>query len=294
MINVTKDALLPLQHDDRDIVLGGVFNLGSIADVPKEDFSVNVFDYTLDQQFTDFCSAYAGTYISSDQEGVPLSPEYQFAITKQIQGSLESWGADLRSACKSFLKGSIPQSDWDDFFGKESRYDRNIVVDQKKHPKEWTNIARRYAKGSFWAITGNEAKDMFDSIILALWVNKDEKGGAITGLEWKAPWLTEKGGIIKTIYPEKGFGHAINLVGVKYIDGTPFIKARLSSGPNVGDKGFFYLSRDVINKYCPIYGVFMFKDLPKEAAKFLNNNNIKLTYWSGILAKLVAILKNII
>lgn len=294
MKNVTRDALLPLPQDDRDIVLGAVFSLGSITEVPKESFDVTYFDYILDQGGTDFCSAYAGTYISSDQEEVALSPEYQFAKTKEIEGNPESWGANLRSACKSFLAGSIPQEDWDHYFGKEARLDRSVVPYVTKHPKEWANLAKKYAKGSYWAITGREAKDMFDSIVLALWVNRKERGGAVAGLEWKAPWLSETGGIIKTIYPEQGFGHAINLVGVKYIEGVPYIKARLSSGPGVGDKGFFYISREVINKYCPIYGVFMFKDLPKDEAKFLNENNMKLTYWSGFLAKLVAILKNII
>ena len=106
---------------------------------------------------------------------------------------------------------------------------------------------------------------------------------------WCPEWTNAKGGIIRTKgTPESG--HAFKIFGQQFIDGEPFLVCQLSNGTDNGDKGIFYMSREVIND-CEEFGAFMLVDLPVEHAQILNQYNFSIkSLW---FAKIILFLRNL-
>lgn len=280
-------GLQPLPTDDRDFKLGSVFGAPSLADIPQEDFVIGESGI-LNQGSSDLCTAFATAKASEFQEGVNLSPEYTFAKTKELMGEWEEWGADLRVACKAGKDfGFLPLAEAPLTLGAGRDYVANWA---HWHPK-LDVIAKKYAKQSFFSVEAYD--DLFDSIRANLWRFRGEKRAIITGAMWRSEW-TNSGGVIPKQYGDSGFGHAFLFIGQKKIEGKWHLVAQLSNGTNIGDKGFFYFPKEVVNKEC-VYGNFMFKDLPPAEAKFLTQNNLSVK-WRPVsfLARWVNLILNLI
>ena len=112
-----KQRSLFKKYDPRNFSYHKYGNLGAfdLSILPKEVYIISVEEAknrVKNQGSSDMCLAFASTSVSEIQEGVILSPEYQFAKIKQIIGNIESWGADLSNGAKSFTKfGSIKQEE---------------------------------------------------------------------------------------------------------------------------------------------------------------------------------------
>lgn len=271
--NKLGGGLQPLPHDARDFSLAGVF--GQPRELPEVDFIIAEPLAIKNQGDTDMCTGYAVTYASEAQEKTILSPEYQFAKTKQIEGTIKTWGANLRDACKSAVDygsleaGIIPMN--------TETHDRN-------HLATWTNWgfeadwnARKHKKQSFFSVDG--ARDTFDNIRSSLWAHRGDKCAVMTGMKWRSSWTYATGGIVTESYEDYGFGHAFIFIGQKLINNEWYLVAQLSNGVDIGDEGLFYFPRNVVNKECA-YGNYMFTDLPKEEAKKLNTTGAKMSdFW---------------
>lgn len=254
-----KNSLRELPKDPRDFNLGAIFIQANIKDVPNADFVVATPLVIKDQGESDYCSAYALTAVSEDQEGVELLPEYQFYKTKQLSGKLSEWGANLRDACKSATKfGSIPQR------GNEGV--QQLTRDEIFNLKNWRGFsdekAALYKKQTYFEVKGRY--DVFDDIRTYLWQFRKEKCSILTGAIWRQSWLESQNGILPPTYEDDGFGHAFKIFGQKVIGEKLYLIAQLSQGENVGDGGLFYLSREIVNKEVGRFGIYMFKDLPRE------------------------------
>lgn len=274
--HITHGGLKPKTEDGRDFPLGGVYGHIDIKDVPNTDFIVVRPFAIKDQGDSDLCSSFAVTSVSEDQEGVELSPEYQFFCTKRITGEPEEWGADLRSACKSAVKyGSVAANDFPEMKGRP----RDYILDSKNWRYGADMMARRYKKETYFEVTGNRQYDLFDKIRCALWQHKEDRSTIVTGACWRTAWITAPNAIIK---PDDGdgFGHAFKIFGQKVINGELYLVAQLSNGVEVGDQGLYYFSREVANKELGEYGLYMFKDMPREEAEdYLSKPYIVSTPW---------------
>lgn len=258
-----KDSLRELSSDTRDFVLGAVFGTIDLKDVPLIDFKVAEPLVIKDQGQTDYCSAYAITSVSEDQEGVELMPEFQFYITKKIDGNAKAWGADLRVACKSAVDyGSVPTDRFPELLGQS----RDFILNSRNWPTSSEPIAMIYKKETYFSVKG--PYDVFDNIRTALWQHRNEKSTIITGATFREGWLYGQGGVIPSEYDTDGFGHAFKIFGQKVINGELHLMAQLSQGKNVGDSGIFYFNREVTNREIGKFGIFMFKDTPREEAEY--------------------------
>lgn len=258
---ITNEGLKELPIDDRDFALGGVFGYAKIEDVPTTDFIVAEPLTIKDQKDTDYCAGFAVTEVSEDQEGVELSPEYQFFSAKRIAGNKEEWGVDLRTACKSAVKyGSLPIFASQEMSGKP----RDYILEEKNWPYHSDFVANNYKKSTFFKVEG--PYDTFDNIRCALWKNKKNDCTIVTGVKWRFAWIEAKGGIITEANGD-GFGHAFKIFGQKVINGELFLVAQLSNGTQVGDKGLYYFNREVTNSEIGPYGIFMLTDVSKEDAQ---------------------------
>ena len=259
--NYGLQKLLP---DPRDFSLGKVVAYPALSELP-DNFEHEIFKVK-DQRTSDFCAAFASTSASELQEGVELSPEFLFAMSKQISGNVNAWGQDLRSIAKAHAKiGCIEKI--------QAPYSLDTqTVEFLRDPKNWPtdldNEALVHAKGSFMDCKG--PYDAFDNLRATIWLYRNEKKVPFFGVEWG--WSTGEFYIKK---PNGGFGHAILAIGWRTIGGEIYLTIQNSYG-NVGDNGKFYLSREVINSFVPTYGAIIMDDMTpaeyQERLKALSQN----------------------
>lgn len=261
-------GLRPLPEDRRDASLGGIFGQVDIAEVPSGDFVVAMPLRIKDQGQSDFCTAFAVTEISEDQEEIELSPHFQFALICMLRNDIGEWGSDLRSAFASAVSGKggsleealVPEA----MRRKIDEGDRDHVADWRNWPEECFRLAGYRAKGSYFKVDGRY--DIFDNIRAAMWQFRAEKRTIGVGAMWKDSWTRDEDGIIRESDDRGSFGHAFKIFGQKVINGELHLCAQLSNGP-VGDDGIYYFPRAVANREFAPFGQFMFQDMPKETAK---------------------------
>lgn len=257
-------GLKPLPKDDRDFSFGAIFGLPKLEELPDE-YTVSRQLFIKDQGETDMCTAYALCAVSEDQELVELNPFYTFGKIKQIMGEWESWGADLRSACKAavdygFLavEGKLKVPDGDD---------RDNAANWENWPEDSDQKAARHKKQAFFGVDGQY--DTFDNIRATLWRNRDEERSVFAGCAWRREWTGANEGIIPIVYGENGFGHAFKVFGWRKINGEIYLHAQLSNGTHIGNGGLFLFPREVVNREFT-YGLFTFRDMPREQAEYLH------------------------
>jgi len=265
-------GLKKLPKDSRDFQLGWITKLPKLSELPEEyKVTLNVKN----QLESDFCTAYATCYMSEAQEDVELEPSWSFAVSKSISGNVDQWGQDMRSAMKSHLRGALPKK------GAPYSLDR-------QHPgflrdlNNWPDLlekTRHYRKKSYFKITG--PYDYFDNIRASIWKFKDKKRLASLGLLWGYT-LNQR---VLEKPTTRGYGHAVAVVGWKYIDNIPYLIIINQYGEEAGDRGYHYVSREVVNKWAEEYGSYMFVDI--------NPNDIKNSYWSW-WTKLINFIKNVL
>lgn len=234
-----------MPKDDRDFQLGAFTKLPDLNELPETyrlPFTVK------DQTTTDWCTAYATCATSEVQEGVLLEPAYSFAVTKHIQGNMDSWGADLRSAAKAHVKfGALPTE-------VVATTTKELSLAEQRDYTNWERydpLAHSYRKQSYFQVTGQY--DVFDNIRATI---HKYQTPVFTGIEF--------GYSIKTILLDKitsGYGHAMAIIGwTKFDDGQDVLIIGNSYGTKAGDSGVHYITREVINHWAGRYGAFTFID----------------------------------
>lgn len=284
IIDTTGGGLRKLKKDGDDFRLAALFKQVQLSTLPIVDFDVAIPLAMKDQGDTDFCFAFASTEVSEDQEGIELLPEYQAFKAKQISGDLKGWGCDLRSVCKSLVNpGSLPKEGNEKYIGLP----REQVLDPATWPAELDKDANIHRKSTFFDATYGRY-DLFDNLRVALWQHRKDKCTILTGSTWRQAWTDAADGVVPTMYPTlNGYGHAFKLYGQRIINSVPYIKAQLSNGTDIGDRGKFYFPREVINREFKDYGAFMFKDIDRATAEaMLNSGTIidmtQKSIWSPI------------
>ena len=265
-----KDSLHPLPQDPRDFQLGALFTLPEVSELPPDfEFSVKIKD----QGSSDFCTAFSSTLASELQEDTELSPEYVFAQAKKLAGGdVDSFGLNLRDIAKAHVKiGTVEKSEAP--FSLENQ-NQSFLRRIENWPVELEEKAKKHRKQSYLAPFGDS--DFFDDIRRCIYKFRDEERAVFFGVMFG--WsLSQK--IIDTI-PDNGFGHAMAIVGWQTINRIPYLKVANSAGTSVGENGFHYFSREVINHFVGLYGAYMFLDKSKEELEYLIEAGIKENdYW---------------
>lgn len=245
--------------DKRNYSFSKVF--GSV--LPTEDFMVGQPLEIKDQKNTDFCTAYGTTSLSELQEGVLLSPEFQFAKIKEIQGYWQSWGASIQDAFKSLVQwGSLEAKDSPYKVGQNTR---NEIANWDNWEDQWAleRKAEKHKKMSYFKVDGPH--DIFDNIRSALWLNRTEKRGVGLGCAWRRMWTHADGGVIPNKPQNGSIGHFFILIGQKTIGGRTYLVAQNSIG-QAGDHGLYYFPREVVNREF-VYGSYTCKDISSKQAR---------------------------
>ena len=274
-------GLLPKTEDERDINVGAIVVLPKLSELPDE-YQV-ASSYIYDQGPTDTCAGCASAKISSLQEGWKLDPLFTWMMARQIANMKpDDWGVELRPMASAHVKvGALKLS--------EAPYTVN------DDPKVWRDITNwnvaallkqsiLHKKSSYVWVTPSDGLiagyDMFDTLRATQWKfrnNTNSEGkkvgiAIVIGTHWSYP--ANEPDIVN--WKEGGFGHAHVFSGwtkrgaeIRCVDIN-------SWGEGVGDKGKFYISREVINKEVPIFGAFFFHDETPDRLRWHVENGVKL------------------
>jgi len=266
MMNEQKiiGGLRELPKDDRDLKLGAIYSLPKLEELP-DNFIIG-FPKVKDQKDSDFCAAFASCSASELQEDdTELCPEWTFAVAKYLSGeNPDTFGLDLRTAMKAHQKfGALEKKDSPfSLENKPQSFLRNI----NNWPDELYKKAIKHKKESFFYVTG--PYDNYDNIRASMWKFRNEKRAVVFGVIFS--WSLSQ--VFMDTYQNKGGGHALCNIGF-----TPkCLYIQNSYGESAGEAGRHYFSREVINRFVDLYGAFMFIDMPKEDARYMIENGIKI------------------
>lgn len=268
-----QNGLKKVKLDERTFKMGAVFDLPKLSELPSK-FRLKTL-FIKNQGLSDKCAAYASTTLSEIQEGVELNPDFLFAVAKDIEGDVESFGLQLISVAKAHTKvGTIEQKDVPSNINVESIKYRYI----KDWGDELLSKAMLHRKESYLEITGKY--DSFDTIKASIWKFREKKQGVLFGAVWNYN--------ANDIYIEKpalnGNGHAMAIIGWDFKNGKEWLVVQNSFGKSCGDDGVQYWSRKAINANVDIFGSLMLVDMSREEVEWYLNKNIKAT--DGWIAKL--------
>lgn len=267
-------GLLPLPKDDRDFALGAYIDLPDPSTLP-EHFVLPTLGVK-DQKGTDFCTAFSLCTLSEIQEGVELEPSWSFAMTKDLEGDHTTYGADLRTACKSHVKYGALEA-------KDSPYSvKNTNPDLLRNPEFWDvslmDKAAVHKKKTYFKVGG--PYDAFDTIRSSIYHYRDKGQGVALGVVWG--WSNEQMFIDEPA--EQGGGHAIACIGWD----KEYLVIQNSYGLKAGKHGYVYLSRKVINANVEKFGAFMLTDIPREQVEVVLTGEDEL---QALFAKFLDLLK---
>lgn len=222
---------------------------GSIGELPNYDFDVIKPLETKNQEYSQICVAATVASACEAQFGIIIDELFQYAATKKIEGSLNFNGSDPLDGCKSATKiGCLDK--------KLAPYDllSPEYNNLNKYKEELILNAGTRKQFSFYDVDGE--KDRFDSIRASMLTSMygNFRTPIMVGTHWRQSWIYAKDGIITTDDSKESFtDHEFLIIGqaTKMINGKPTmcLKAHLSSGVNVGDKGCFYFPREIANKF---------------------------------------------
>lgn len=253
--NLNKSGLLELPEDARDFALGAVFWLPELDTLPESHYSSAPL-HVKDQGMSDFCTQYALCAASEWQENVQLEPSYTFAVAKDIQGDLDGYGCDLRSACKAQTSvGAIEVTESPyNITTKDATFLRNLEC----WPVDLKVKAAKHKKKSYFRITG--PYDAFDNIRASIWLFRDKKQLPVIGVLWTWPSSQVK---LDKPGSRNGGGHAILVRGWE----GDYLVLQNSYGVRAGDHGTHLMHRDLVNGFVERWGAFVLVDMDQEEAK---------------------------
>lgn len=141
------------------------------------------------------------------------------------------------------------------------------------------DAARRLGWFSAYFTVTPHGTDFFDAIRLSVMSGYPEKRSVSVGTPWFTEWQGFRGEIMpmpKKISPYNQIWHNWKIAGWKTIDGLPYLIGKSWQGERVGDKGYQYFSREVINSVMSIDGTAAFTASNTKPADV---KTINLAFW---------------
>ena len=282
ILNRGIGGLIPPKKSDRAYSFGAILKYASLSELP-ESYLIDENPIIHDQKDTDYCTAFMVVAMRQFQEGVKLSPEFQFAQTKKIMGSWQEWGADPKNASKAAILGLLEYAESP--FTLEAK-GRDFCANWENWPETYTELAKKHLTQAYFWIGESGGMEMFDAIRSALWRFKDEKRAVGVGALWRTSWVSKVSKdhpFIPTRYENDGTPHAFTVIGWE----NDFLVLQLSSGTQYGKNGIVYMPREVANK--ELIFSMMFSDIPKGMDK---EDVLYLSSWyrSGFFKKILLLL----
>lgn len=215
----------PVAKDKRDYDYHKTFGTVSVPAFP-ENFSIDA-GLTMPNQEADGlpfgCTSYTSSDLCTDEDGLTYD-DYSYLYHLTPPGT-DSEGREMRAALSTICK-----------YGPKNK---NGTVGPKRT--------------AYFNIKASGIIDAFDAVRVAIYSTQDEKRGVSAATPWFGGFF---GPIASTATFDPAYAswhnHAIK--GWKTINGVPYLLSKPWQGPNYGDKGWVYFSREVWNQLMKIDG----------------------------------------
>lgn len=273
-------------HDGTEFNVGAFIQLPAKSELPRK---FTIAPLTVITQKDDTCAKEASQNLMSYINGVQLNNLIAWVVGRaNANYKVEDYGIDIKTILMACVKvGALLPADSPFDSTKD---DRAIYADVTKWDlKTLLPKAVIYKAGSAVFVEPTNGMDYFDTI-RAVMVKL--KAPVIIGIRWN---FDPKNPLIDKA-SETGYGHAVLLTGWdddKWLGREVILN---SWGTTVGDQGYFYPSREMINHDVALFGAGTLIDETPERIKWYLDNKIYLddTNWLTQLIKVfVAALKRI-
>ncbi len=263
-------GLKPIKKDHRDYSFHRTFGNATPDVFTEQNFDAG---FPIANQDTDClpygCTGYAQTGLAQDEDKLQYLPKYTYDQTLMEEGILtggpqyEKVGCDIRDSLSS-----------------------TIVYGLQKLG-ETPADALNHRRGQYFTLERVPGMDWFDSFRSCMQLN----GRSISfGSPWFTSFAMPQQGIVQappSYDPSTASWHNHKICGWKTIGGVPYLIDASWQGPEYGDNGFVYFSREIINALMNIPGSGAFTLVPFTAA---NVQNVQLTLYAYLLSYLRMIL----
>lgn len=275
-----NNGLRPVRPDHRDYGFNQTF--GTISPLVLPDIYDCDAGFGAPNQNADGlpygCTGYAQSQLCQDEDQTQYKPQYTYDRTLLMENSQEGQGCNIRDSLKSVA-----------VYGVQALSEN---TDQE---------AMKHARAPYFSVQAING-DFFYAIQNALWLNRLERRSVSLGSPWFAEWERVGPDAVMPVPAYSGVAsqypwHNYKCSGFtnKRSDGTLirngeiFLKIASWQGPNYGDKGWVYMSRQVANIVFAIDGTAIFtlaKADPQNIQYIrLNIMQVLLSYYYRLFAK---------
>lgn len=236
------DGVRQVKKDNRDYSAHRTF--GATPPVFPDSYSCELGLGFPDQNaegFPEACTGYTQSELCQDEDGVPYFPRFTYDKTLLMEGQKEGQPCDIRDSLKSTI-----------LYG----------VQPLPTPPNADAVALTHQRAAYFVIEQNYGLDWSDSIKNMLWAARPYKGSVSMASPWFPEWTGSNipsSGIVSA--PANWtwlIGHNWKISGWKTINGVPYLCAKTWQGSNIGDHGWIYFSREIINKLMTVSGTGAF------------------------------------
>lgn len=204
----------------------------------------------LDQEDTEFCTAYGEATSSGYEKGIQMSGEWQTAAESEFIGTPITAGADpVPSMMATTLNGSLPLISAPAGFSLDQKGPA-FIANWLNWPKSLWTRASLYLPGVPFYVDG--PYDIFDNIRNALWqAHLVGETGVVKAFGfWYESWnveAVEKKGMLTPPSDSPISRHRYNFIDWTTINGQLYLVAALTQGTGYGDGGFLYFDRATVD-----------------------------------------------
>lgn len=180
------------------------------------------------------CRGYTLADIAGDEDDAIYKHQHTYDALSAYEGHSISQGGDIRSAVNfGCVMGVQRLDETTDQEAESHRRGQPFVID-KLMDFDWFDSFRA-------ALRNAQSPISVGTIYFPEWLNTASDGILTSQFVFDGTWDTE-------------MGHNYKICGEKTIQGQPYLIAKTWQGPNFGDRGFCYFSRETFNKAFDIYG----------------------------------------
>lgn len=241
------------------------------------------------QKATLRCTGY-GTAKNGDYiHGFRCHPDWQAAKIGKLQGvSVDISGGDPNAAMRSERDCGYLPYELDTVHSLASNTVENTGINSFDLALDKAAIDNHVA-GFVGAYDPKAPGDIFDQICSALTMAYDPTIGLGATVQafgkWYGGWYP-RDGFIPTSYDTQNFGyHHWIFIDFCWINGKSYLVAQNSGGDWIGDKGFFYFPREVVNREFNVWGTTLkiVKPLTKDQIELAKQESYAGLIQRGIL-----------
>lgn len=267
-----KSGVQPVRKDHRTYSFKRTFGAPALA-LPSEynvDSGFGFPDQNADGA-PEGCTSYAQTEMAQTEDGTRYKPSYTYYWTRFLEGTLgQNVGCNIYDSLKSAI-----------VYGLQTP-DETTVAEAQLH-----------RRGQYFSVVDNfNSSDAFDDVRTAMFLTRKRSVSAAT------PWFLDFANQSDGILPQPSnwdlkyaSWHNWLIVGWKTINDQPYLIGKSWQGPNYGDHGYHYVSRELFNQLMAQNGSGAFTFAIARPEDILR---IKLTTYQWILSYCMMLLTKIV